>query len=201
MKKQEIKLAVLVSGVGTLLEAMCKAKLPIALVISDRECRGLEIAREAHIPTELVKRTDFTKSFDRVAFTLKTVDVLRKRKIDVIAMAGYMTVFSQEMFDAYGGRVLNTHPSLLPAFKGATAVADALKYGAKLTGFTVHIATKDLDAGPIIAQVSVPVEESDTAETLHERIKKEERLMYPKIIAEFINDLPPTKQVTSGIQL
>ena len=126
MKKQEIKLAVLVSGVGTLLEAMCKAKLPIALVISDRECRGLEIAREAHIPTELVKRTDFTKSFDRVAFTLKTVDVLRKRKIDVIAMAGYMTVFSQEMFDAYGGRVLNTHPSLLPAFKGATAVADAI---------------------------------------------------------------------------
>jgi phosphoribosylglycinamide formyltransferase 1 len=97
-----------------------------------------------------------------------------------------MTILDKPIFDAFGGRVLNTHPSLLPAFPGAHAVADALAAGVKVTGCTVHIATVDVDRGPILAQEAVPVLSGDTVETLHERIKAVEHRLYPDTIRRFV---------------
>ena len=111
----------------------------------------------------------------------------RVRRLTVVAMAGYMTIFSPSMFDAFAGRVLNTHPSLLPAFPGAHAVRDALAAGLPTTGCTVHIATAVVDDGPILAQEAVAVREDDTEESLHERIKAVERRLYPATIEEFLH--------------
>jgi phosphoribosylglycinamide formyltransferase 1 len=100
-------------------------------------------------------------------------------------MAGFMTVLTEAMFDTYGGRILNTHPSLLPAFPGAHAVADALAAGVAITGCTVHLATLQVDHGPALAQEAVAIEPGDTVESLHERIKAVERRLYPAVIKEF----------------
>lgn len=179
-----LKLAVLVSGQGSILKAMIEEGLQISLVIADRECRGLTIAKDAGIPYELVLRKDFTETFDRVDYTKQVLAKLRGDNIDLVAMAGFMTVFEWPMFeaDAYAGKILNTHPSLLPSFKGEHAVADALEYGVKVTGCTIHRATIDLDAGPILAQEAVRVLDRDTVETLWERIKEVERTLYPLTI-------------------
>ncbi len=102
-------------------------------------------------------------------------------------MAGFMTILEKPIFDAYAGRVLNTHPSLLPAFRGAHAVDDALAAGVKVTGCTVHVATLEVDSGPILAQEAVPVLDDDTAETLHQRIKEVEHRLYAETIRRFIS--------------
>src|SRR4029450_10458835 len=101
-------------------------------------------------------------------------------------MAGFMTVFDKPVFDAFDGRILNTHPALLPAFKGAHAVRDALEHGGKGDGCTVHVATMELDDGPILAQEAVPVLPDDTVESLHERIKVVERQLYPDTLAAVV---------------
>ncbi len=131
-------------------------------------------------------RSTFGAGFDRVAYTEELVRVLVECNIDVVAMAGFMTVLSAPMFEVYEGRVLNTHPSLLPAFPGAHAVRDALAFGVKVTGCTVHIATVRMDDGPILAQEAVPVLTDDTEATLHERIKAVERSLYPAVVGEFL---------------
>jgi phosphoribosylglycinamide formyltransferase-1 len=182
------KLAVLVSGTGSLLEAMLEAGLTVTVVVADRPCRALTIAESYGVPHVLVERTDFTKKFDRVAYTDRVLDVLREHKISFIAMAGFMTVFSQAIFDEYSFRILNTHPSLLPAFKGDKAVADAIAYGVKISGCTIHIATIKLDAGPILAQEPVKVFSWDTKETLHERIKEVERGLYPALLKAMLQN-------------
>lgn len=179
------KLAVAVSGAGSILEAMIAAKVPISLVFADRPCRGLEIAKAANIPTELLPRV-FGKDFDRDAYTREVIKILNQHKIDLVAMAGYMTVFAPVMFESYANKIINIHPSLLPSFKGDHAVADALVFGAKVTGTTIHFATAALDDGQIIAQEAVPVMPGDTVETLHERIKQVERRVYPEAIKRLL---------------
>ncbi len=101
-------------------------------------------------------------------------------------MAGFMTILEKPIFDAFPNRVVNTHPSLLPAFRGAHAVPDALAFGAKVTGCTVHIATLEVDTGPILAQEAVPVLPADDADALHERIKQVERRLYPEVLATLL---------------
>ncbi len=182
-----IKLAILVSGTGSILEAMIRERVPIAVVVADRECRALDIARNARIPAELVERADFGANFDREGYTEKLVHVLAKHDVGLVAMAGFMTFLSKEFFDHFGGHVLNTHPSLLPLFKGDHAVADVLNAGVKETGCTLHIATEKLDEGKILAQGKVPVMLDDTVETLHERIKEAERKIYPKILKDILS--------------
>jgi phosphoribosylglycinamide formyltransferase-1 len=181
-----MRIGVLVSGSGTNLEAILAADLPVAVVVADRSCRGLEIAEAAGVPAQLVERTSFGKDFDRLAYTEQVIDVLRAHDVELVAMAGFMTVLEKPVFDAFPNRILNTHPALLPAFPGAHAVEDALAAGVKLTGCTVHVATLEVDAGPILAQESVPVLPDDTVETLHERIKQLERNLYPKTIRELM---------------
>ena len=180
------RLAVLASGSGTILQSMLEADLPIALVLADRPCTALERAARAGIPAELVERTSFGSDFDRDAYTERVVEVLRVYRIDLVAMAGFGTILGQAIHDAYPGAIVNTHPALLPSFKGWHAVEDALGYGVKVTGCTVHLATLEVDEGPILAQEAVPVLDGDTVETLHERIKDVERRLYPKVLRELV---------------
>lgn len=186
MQSTPHKIAVLVSGTGSILKAMLAAGVPIVVVASDRECRALDVARGSGIPTELVERADFGPNFDRVWYTEKLARILQQYDTELVAMAGFMTLLSKEFFDTFGGRVLNTHPALLPLFKGDHAVKDALEAGATETGCTIHIATPELDAGPIIAQEKVAVMPGDTVESLHERIKEAERKLYPQVLKELL---------------
>ncbi|MDQ4133677.1 MAG: phosphoribosylglycinamide formyltransferase [Actinomycetota bacterium] len=182
------RIGVLASGSGTNLEALIAAELPIAVVVVDRSCRATEVAAAAGIASEVVPRPSLTGG-DRLEFTHRVVDALESHHVDLVAMAGFMTILEKPIFDAFPGRVLNTHPSLLPAFRGAHAVADALAGGVKVTGCTIHVATPEVDAGPILAQVAVPVVDGDTVETLHERIKTLERQLYPETIRRFMQEI------------
>ena len=177
----------LASGSGTNLQAILETDLPVIAVIADRPCLALDIAERAGVAAELVQRESFGKDFDRDAYTQRVVDALKRHEVDVVVMAGFGTILGQPVHDAYPMRILNTHPALLPSFKGWHAVEDALEYGVKLTGVTVHLATLETDAGPILAQAPVPVLPNDTKETLHERIKEVERRLYPDTIREFIS--------------
>lgn len=166
--------------------------LPVAVVIADRNCRGLEIADRASIPWELVDRSDwggFGASFDRVGYTRALTAVLRAHEIDLVAMAGFGTVLAKPVHDAYPMRILNTHPALLPEFPGWHAVKEALESGAEETGCTVHYAVLAMDAGPVVTQQAVPILTGDTEETLHERIKQVERRLYPAAIRTVMAEL------------
>ena len=185
------RLAVLASGSGTILQSMVEADLPISLVLADRACPALERAERADIPAELVERTSFGADFDRDAYTADVVEVLRAYRIDLVAMAGFGTILGQPIHDAYPGAIVNTHPALLPSFKGWHAVDDALAYGVKVTGCTVHLATLEVDEGPILAQEAVPVLDDDTVDTLHERIKDVERRLYPRVLRQLIMGTQP----------
>jgi len=181
------RLAVLASGSGTILQALLDADLPITVVVADRPCTALERAEHAGIPAELVERSSYGAGFDRTAYTHDVVAALARHDIDLIAMAGFGTILDQPVHDAFPGAVVNTHPSLLPAFKGWHAVEEALAYGVKVTGCTVHLATLAVDEGPILAQEAVPVLPGDTVESLHERIKDVERRMYPRVLRALVD--------------
>jgi phosphoribosylglycinamide formyltransferase-1 len=190
-----VRVGVLASGSGTILESLLAHGLPIVVVLADRHCRALAVAEQHEVPGVLVERESFGEGFDRPAFTRRVVEALGPHALDVVAMAGFMTVLAPEMFTAYPGRVLNTHPSLLPSFPGPRAVSDALAHGVKVTGCTVHIATETVDHGPILAQEAVPVLPDDTEAALHERIKTVERRLYPMAIRELLAAIGTTKEL------
>ncbi len=181
-----MRTAVLASGTGSLLEAILEAGVPVAAVVTDRPCRALEVAAGHQVDAVLANRASFGADFDRDAYTREVLDLLRVRGIDLVMMAGWGTVFAKPIFDAFDGRILNTHPALLPAFPGWHAVEDALAYGVKVTGCTVHVATLEVDAGPILAQEAVPVLADDTVDSLHERIKAVERRLYVETIQRIL---------------
>jgi phosphoribosylglycinamide formyltransferase 1 len=193
------RLGVLASGGGSNLAAILEAGLPVVVVVVDRECGALAVAEEAGVPTRIVDRPagrprangtlEAVVGPDRVDFTHRVVDALEAHGAELVAMAGFMTILEKPVFDAFPGRVLNTHPSLLPAFRGAHAVADALQAGVKVTGCTIHVATLEVDSGPILAQEAVPVLPGDAVADLHERIKAVEHRLYPAAIREFMAGL------------
>ncbi len=176
------------SGTGTILQALIDADLPIGLVLADRECTALKRAEEAHIKTSLVERDSFAGDFDRDAYTERVVVALQSAGIGLVAMAGFGTILGRSIFEAFPGRIINTHPSLLPDFKGWHAVDDALRSGVTQTGCTVHIATALVDEGPILAQESIPIYEGETVENLHERIKEVERRLYPMVLQQLVSE-------------
>jgi len=180
---------VLASGSGTILRAMLARDLPIVVVVVDRPCGATAIADDAGVAVEHVVRASFGADFDRVAYTHEVVDALARHRVDLVAMAGFGTILSKPVHDAYPDRIVNTHPALLPAFKGWHAVEDALAAGVKVTGCTVHLARLEVDDGPILAQEAVPVLPGDTVETLHERIKECERRIYPEVLATLVGEL------------
>jgi len=182
-----VRVGVLASGTGTILQALIDAEVP---------CPAEKIAEQAGIAVEAVVRDDFSPRFDRDAYTDDVVTALAPYEVGLVAMAGFGTVIAPSMHAAYPGRILNTHPALLPAFKGWHAVADALAAGVKVTGCTVHVATLEVDEGLILAQIAVPVLAGDDEETLHERIKEVERTLYPATVHEVLQRLAKGEQLT-----
>jgi phosphoribosylglycinamide formyltransferase-1 len=180
---QRLKLGVLVSGSGTNLQAIIDAcadgslDAEVAVVVSDKsEAFGLERARHADIAAVHVARADHP---DAASFNLAIRDALVAAGVDFVVMAGYMRLLGTEVLSAFPMRVLNLHPALLPSFPGAHGIADAFAYGVKVTGVTVHFANEVFDEGPIITQVPVVIEESDTVETLEAKIHAVEHVLYP----------------------
>ncbi len=184
-----MRLAVLASGTGSICQAIIDAHVDVAAVVVDRTCGVIDIANAGGVPSFLVERTDFGPDFDRAQFSRDIVTTLQQADIDVVAMAGFGTVLDAPFFEAFDGRVLNTHPALLPSFPGWHGVRDALRHGVKITGCTVHIATLEVDAGPILAQAAVEVLDNDDEVSLHERIKSTERRLYPATIKKFLADM------------
>jgi phosphoribosylglycinamide formyltransferase-1 len=182
-----VRVGVLASGSGTILEAILAEDIEVAAVLADRSCRALDVARDAGVEAVLVERTDFSTTFDRDAYCAQVVDACRQLDLDLLVSAGFGTVVPG-VATAYAGRMINTHPALLPAFKGWHAVRDALAAGVEVTGCTVHVVTEEVDAGPILAQEAVPVLPGDTEATLHERIKEVERRLLPATIRRFVEE-------------
>jgi phosphoribosylglycinamide formyltransferase-1 len=177
---------------------MFEAGLPVTTVLSDRPCAALSLARQHGAADELVDRRaygGFGPDFDRDAYTLSVAATLVAHQVDLVAMAGFGTVMTQAVHDAFPHRILNTHPALLPAFPGWHGVRDALAAGVAETGCTVHLATLEMDAGPILAQAVVPVLAGDTEETLHERIKVAERALYPDTVAWALRELESGRSI------
>jgi phosphoribosylglycinamide formyltransferase 1 len=172
---------VLVSGSGTNLQALLDAcddaayGARVVAVGADRdEIEGLARAERAGVPTFVTKVGQFTgrEHWDRAV-----TDTVAGFEPDLVVLAGFMKLVGKEFLDRFGGRVVNTHPALSPSFPGMRGPADALAYGVKVTGCTLFVVDAGVDTGPIVAQTAVPVEDGDTAETLHERIKVAERAM------------------------
>jgi phosphoribosylglycinamide formyltransferase-1 len=183
-----VRIAVLASGSGTLLEAILADGIPVSLVVVDRPSRALEVAEDHGVPSRLVERASYGADFDRVGYTKEVVDALQSADIDLVVMAGFGTVFAEPIHEAFEHRILNTHPALLPAFPGWHSVRDALEHGVKVAGCTIHVATVEVDAGPILAQEAVPVLPDDDESSLHERIKAVERRLYPATIRAVLAD-------------
>ncbi|MBA2241011.1 MAG: phosphoribosylglycinamide formyltransferase [Solirubrobacterales bacterium] len=182
-----IRLGVLISGRGSnllaILEAIERGDLPadVALVVSNRaDAPGLAHARERRVPTLVADRASYP---DRAERQRSIGAALAAACVDLVVCAGWSEIFVPSFVAAYPGRILNTHPSLLPSFKGGLrAQADALAYGVKVSGCTIHFVTDDVDGGPIVLQRAVPVLEDDTAETLAARILAEEHRALPEAI-------------------
>jgi phosphoribosylglycinamide formyltransferase 1 len=156
----------------------------IVVVISDyAEARGLPLAAERGIEAIAVERKGGTRADHEAAI----IAILRDRRVDLICLAGYMRLLSPWFIDAFRGRILNIHPSLLPAFPGLDAQRQALEHGVKFTGCTVHYVDETLDGGPIIAQRVVPVLEGDTVKTLSARILEQEHQLYAEAVALVLN--------------
>ncbi|EUA11124.1 phosphoribosylglycinamide formyltransferase [Mycobacterium kansasii 732] len=178
-------MVVLASGTGSLLNALLEAAAGdyparIVAVGVDRECRAAEIAARASVPSFTVRVTDYP---GRDAWDAAITDVTAAHSPDLVVSAGFMRILGPQFLSRFSGRILNTHPALLPAFPGAHGVADALSYGVKVTGCTVHLVDAGVDTGPILAQQAVPVLEGDDEETLHERIKVIERRLLVDVVA------------------
>ncbi|MFN8035084.1 MAG: phosphoribosylglycinamide formyltransferase [Acidimicrobiia bacterium] len=193
-----MRVGVLASGSGTILRAILESGLPVQVVVVDRSCPAAEVAGGFQVPVELVERTSYGPDFDRLAYTHRVVDTLERHGVELVAMAGFGTILDKPVHDAYPGRIVNTHPSLLPAFKGWHAVEDALAAGVKVTGCTVHVATLEVDDGPILAQEPVPVLDDDTVDTLHERIKEVERRLYPAVLHRLAAASTDSNDVSQG---
>lgn len=181
-----MRIAVLASGSGTILAAILESGLTVTLVVVDRPCEAIQVASEHGVAVELVERTSFGPRFDRLAYTTDVVDALLRHEVELVAMAGFGTILETPIHEAFPGMIVNTHPSLLPAFKGWNAPRDALEAGVEVTGCTVHLATLEVDEGQILAREEVQVEPGDTVETLHERIKAVERRLYPAVLHQLV---------------
>ena len=175
-----LNVVVLVSGTGSLLQAIVDGQdehYSVVKVIADVPCRGIERARAAGIATEVVEM-----GADRAEWNQRLVAAVDSAQPDVVVSAGFMKILGKDFLDRFEGRTINTHPALLPAFKGAHGVRDALAYGAKVTGSTVHFVDAGVDTGSIIAQEPVRILAEDDEASLHERIKVVERELIVSVL-------------------
>lgn len=183
----KVKLGVLGSGKGSnfvaLADACAKSPYEIAIVISDVENAGiLDRARERQIASRFISPGKFRTKLDDEA-ERAYVSALQEAKVDLVVLAGFMRILKGEFLRAFERRVVNIHPALLPAFPGLEAWKQALEYGVKVTGCTVHLVDQGIDTGPILAQQTVPIRDDDTPDTLHARIQEAEHTLLPATIA------------------
>jgi phosphoribosylglycinamide formyltransferase-1 len=187
-----MNIAVFVSGNGTNLQALIDAEkknelasAKIVLVVSDNpEAFALERAKKAGIKTFVLEKKSFKLRED---FDKKIIEKLHEEKVGLVVLAGFMRLLSDHFVDEYYNRTLNIHPALLPSFKGTHGIKDAFEYGVKVTGVTVHFVNKELDAGPVILQEGVRIEENDTLETLEKKIHRVEHKLYPEAVRLFVH--------------
>lgn len=185
-----MNIAVLSSGNGTNLQAIidkvASGYIPakIALVVSDKaDAFALERAKKAGLETLVLNGKDFKSRDD---FDRKVSEELKKRKIGLVVLAGFMRILSSRFIKEYRNRIMNVHPALLPAFKGAHGIKDALDHGVKITGVTVHFVDEELDNGPVITQATVEVDDEDTEKSLLEKVHAEEHRLYPEAVKLFV---------------
>ncbi|GMA50307.1 phosphoribosylglycinamide formyltransferase [Alicyclobacillus contaminans] len=191
-EKKRCRLAVFASGSGSNLQALLDYErahsdwpAEIVLVVSDKPaCTALERARAAGVPTFAV---DVKTYPDKAAYEQAVLTALQKSRVDWLVLAGYMRLIGPTLLHAYPERILNIHPSLLPAFPGRTAVRDTLAAGVAVTGVTVHLVDEGMDTGPIVAQQSVPVDSGMTEAELLERIHAVEHVLYPATVTDVVN--------------
>ena len=187
---KRFRLAILISGRGSnmaaLIDAAQSGKIPhaeVAVVISDQSsAAGLRRAQESGVETIIIERHGRA----RAEHDQEIVAALRARRVDLVCLAGYMRILSRDFIEAYRGRILNIHPSLLPSFTGLDAQKQALEHGVKVAGCTVHFVDETLDGGPIVAQRVVSLREDDTVETLSTRILEQEHELYPEAVTRVI---------------
>jgi len=190
--KKKLPIGVLVSGSGSNLQAIIdsidrgRLNADIKAVISNvPDAYALTRARNHSLPTFVIPHEKFQK---REAFDEEVVHILNESGVELVVMAGFMRIITAVLLDAYPGRIVNIHPALLPSFRGMHAQRQAVDYGVKFSGCTVHIVDSGVDSGPIIIQAVVPVLESDTEETLSARILQEEHRIYPQAIQFFASE-------------
>ncbi|WP_312497640.1 phosphoribosylglycinamide formyltransferase [Enterococcus sp.] len=184
-----MRIAVFASGTGTnyraIAAAAAKGQLPhveLALVLSDREAAPvLAKAAADAVPQAFVDPKAYAS---KVAFETHILALLQEQQIELIVLAGYMRIIGQTLLDAYRGKIINIHPSLLPSFPGKNGLADAFAYGVKITGATVHYVDAGIDTGPIIAQEMIRITEDDTLATVTEKIHQIEHRLYPAVLAK-----------------
>jgi phosphoribosylglycinamide formyltransferase-1 len=186
------RLGILLSGRGSNFEAIARnirdgnLEAEIAVVISNvPSAPGLARAREMGLTAVAIP----SKGISREEHDRRAIEELRRHEVDLVCLAGYMRLLSPAFVEAFRGRILNIHPSLLPAFPGLHAQKQALDYGVKVTGCTVHLVDEGLDSGPILLQAAVPVEPGDTEETLAARILREEHRLYPEAIKMVLDEI------------
>ncbi|HEY2449475.1 MAG TPA: phosphoribosylglycinamide formyltransferase [Mycobacterium sp.] len=182
------RLVVLASGTGSLLASLLDAAIGdyparVIAVGVDRDCRAAEIATAASLPAFTVRLPDYD---GRNAWDTALTEATAAHSPDLVVSAGFMKILGPQFLSHFGGRILNSHPTLLPAFPGAHGVAEALAYGVKVTGCTVHLVDAGTDTGPILAQQPIPVLDGDDEETLHERIKVVERRLLVDVVAAVV---------------
>ncbi len=184
-----INIGVLVSGRGTNLQAIIEAvkegKIEgrISIVISDnRDAFALKRAKQNNIETEYINFKSFKNRED---YDTKIMECLSKKNVDLVVLAGYMRIISPYLIKMYKNRIMNIHPALLPSFPGLHAQRQAVEYGVKISGCTVHFVNEGIDSGPVILQKAVEVKDKDTEKSLAERILKEEHQIYPRAIQLF----------------
>jgi len=183
------RVGILISGRGSnmlaLVDAMQRGEVPAkpAVVVSNvPDAPGLAAAEERGVPTVVVNHREVKP---RSVHERRVVEVLKEHRVDLVCLAGYMRLLTPVMVSEFRGRILNVHPSLLPAFPGLDAQRQALEHGAKLAGCTVHFVDEECDHGPIVLQAAVEVREDDTEQTLGARILEQEHVIYPRAVAWF----------------
>jgi phosphoribosylglycinamide formyltransferase-1 len=185
------RIAVLASGDGSNLQAIIEAigtgqlEAEIGLVICDNEqARALKRASDASIPCELVERRDFT---DKASFDQRLIDLIDSVDAKLVVLAGFMKILGENFINHFAGRILNIHHSLLPSFPGLNSIQQALTYGARYTGCTVHFVDSGIDTGPIVLQTATPIDQGENIETLTAKVHALEHQIYPQAIALFLS--------------
>ena len=192
MPSNDFKLAVLVSGRGSNLQAIIDSiergdlNARVSVVLSNiADATALKRAEKHEIETVFI---DPTSCADKADFDRRMIKILKARSVDLVCLAGYMRILGNEVLQAFPGRIINIHPSLLPAFPGLNPQRQAIEYGVKISGCTVHFVDNGIDTGPVILQATVPVYETDDEESLARRILDQEHLLYPRAIQLITED-------------